>query len=81
MHKCLKGAGEEDEDRPGEWTRGNKHKLKHTEGSIEVEGRHYCKGDCAGAQDTQKCCGVSILEDIKKLSGRGLGQLAVGGFA
>lgn len=38
MHKCLKGTGEEDEDRPGEWTRGNKHKLKHTEGSIEVEG-------------------------------------------
>ncbi|KAK4818675.1 hypothetical protein QYF61_017420 [Mycteria americana] len=38
---------------------------------------HY-EGDRALAQVAQRCCGVSILGDIQKLSGHGPGQLAAG---
>ena len=41
----------------------------------------YGEGGQTLAQVAWRACGVSILEDIKKLSGYGPGQLALGGPA
>lgn len=41
----------------------------------------YCEGDQALEQIVQGGCEVSILGHTQRLSGCGLGQLAVGGLA
>jgi len=55
------------------------HKLYYRKFHLKVrKSFFYCKHDQTLAQVAQRGCGVSILEDIQNLTGRGPEQRAVG---
>lgn len=60
-------------------SRGNEHKLKNTKTPRECKKRlFYCAGAQTLEQVAQGCCGVSILGDVRNLTGNGPGQPALG---
>jgi len=67
---------------PSNRTRDKAHKLKHRHFHLNIrEHFFYWEAVQALAQLAHRGCGVSVLEDIQKLSGYRPGQLALGGPA
>lgn len=89
IYKYMKGEHKEDGARlcsevPSARTRGNGHKLTHRRFPLNIRkhlGFFYCKGDQALTQVAQGGCGISILGDTQKPSGRDPGPLALSGSA
>ncbi|CAN0060768.1 unnamed protein product, partial [Bubo scandiacus] len=67
---------------PADGTRGSGHKVKHRRFPLNIrELFFYCEGDRALAEVAKRGGGISLVGNIKKPSGHGPGQLALGGPA
>ena len=84
MHTCLKGRHQEEGARllaevSSARTRGNGHQLKHRRLRLTIPKPFFpWQGERALARVAPGGCGVSVLGDVRKTSGRGAGQPALG---
>ena len=81
VHKYLKGGCREDGARlfsavPSDRTRGNGHKPKHRRFPLDIRKPFFTVRVTDSV--AWRGCEISMLGDIQKLTGRGLGQPAVG---